>query len=210
MPPSRTSGSPWPVRRHPLDRIVNPTQRVSPDPGNAAAVAGEDRRRRKRRRLPAVIPLALIVAALLALLVSPFLVQDKMERHRGEITGVAEQARGSLQALQFGLTREMGASRGFLLTTDEAFLERVRQARGAADSASVRLARLAPQLGSDVAEAWVELRATMLPWRAAQDRLLVATGNREEMLSRFAAQQPLYEAAVAAISDAYMAIAARE
>ncbi|MEO5569257.1 MAG: hypothetical protein ABIR92_12240, partial [Gemmatimonadaceae bacterium] len=63
---------------------------------------------------------ALAILALSALVLTPFLFQRTVARHRATITTALDPARQGTSDVQLSLAREVGAIRGYLLTGDSA------------------------------------------------------------------------------------------
>lgn len=141
------------------------------------------------------------MAALLALLLVPRSIQSRIEALRSEMHSVAKPARLVLAEIQLSLAQEVSALRGFLLTGQAEFLERHSQALDREDRASRQLQKLAAELGPDLRDRVLELRAAELGWRTPASELLNGQLGAQEFLAGMPQQEALYEKALAVVGQ---------
>jgi signal transduction histidine kinase len=138
-------------------------------------------------------PSLFVFVVLVALLLVPFVVQERVERLRGEIEAVAEPAQQQLSEIRVLLSLQSAELRGYLLTREDVYLDRY-------DSFVVRERQLLPELEEHAGELdpdllanVVELRTLSDQWheRLAESELRdtsAVTGDLDELL-----EQELYQ-----------------
>lgn len=146
------------------------------------------------------LPVALIVLSLVALVVVPLMVRQKtgsLATHRDH---VAQPARDLVNTVQRSLAREMGALRGFVITEDEAFLDRYEQALREERGAYEELEPLVAELDLEVAVAFRDLKRRADRWhgRVTEAEILRRQLVAEEFISRVRSEEVLYEETLAA------------
>lgn len=145
-------------------------------------------------------PVGLIVVSLIALVVVPLVVQREttsLAAHRDEI---AQPARDLVNTIQRSLAREMGALRGFVISEDEAFLERYEEALEEERRATSELAPLVANLDPEVGAAFSELRRRASRWhgRVTEAEILTRQLVPEEFIDRIRSEEVRYEQTLAA------------
>lgn len=146
------------------------------------------------------LPVALIVVALVALVVVPFVVRQQtgdLAAHRDE---VAQPARDLVNTVQRSLAREMGALRGFVISEDEAFLERYEEALEEERRAYRELEPLVAELSPDVAQAFRELQRRADRWHGRVTEAEIRTRQLvpAEYNNRIRSEEVQYEQTLAA------------
>lgn len=146
------------------------------------------------------LPVALIVVALVALVVVPFVVRQQtgdLAAHRDE---VAQPARDLVNTVQRSLAREMGALRGFVISEDEAFLDRYEEALEEERRAYRELEPLIAELGPDVAQAFRELQRRADRWHGRVTEAEIRTRQLvpAEYTNRIRSEEVQYEQTLAA------------
>jgi signal transduction histidine kinase len=153
-----------------------------------------------RRGWSTRLPLALVVVSLASLAVVPFLVERRGDALRDEVETTVEPARRRINEIQSSLALEVAGARGFLLTGDQEFAARYREARVRRRQAEARFLLLAQRLGPGVsaeALALIEERRSADP---LLDSLFHGRLSRQEYQTRLGEQQARLEAAVARTS----------
>ena len=167
----------------------------------------DDRYRVWRTRLP----LGIVALSLLAVALVPVMIGRRIEGYRATIANVVDPARALVTEIQLALALETAGIRGFLLTGDDEFAIRYRNARATRARAHERLLALAERLGPEVddeagtlagqlaavderinalLEGRVTHRAYVEELGEQQERLqaiVVATARLDEAVSRVAA-----------------------
>ncbi|HEY0674079.1 MAG TPA: ATP-binding protein [Longimicrobiales bacterium] len=110
-----------------------------------------------------VIALAVVTLMLVALVLTPILVQQRVDSHRAQIEA-SEPARTLLMELRFNIVRERAALRDYVRTGDTTFAAMYSGARAADHNIYAQLAPLAGQLGPQVFERFVETRTLAEQW----------------------------------------------
>lgn len=146
------------------------------------------------------LPVALIVVALVALVVVPLVVRqqtDDLAAHRDD---VAQPARDLVNTVQRSLAREMGALRGFVISEDEAFLDRYEEALEEERRAYRELEPLVAELEPDVAQAFLELQRRADRWhgRVTEAEILTRQLVPAEYNDRIRSEEVQYEQTLAA------------
>src|SRR6266513_792251 len=147
-------------------------------------------------RLKTRLPLVLVVVSLALLAILPFPVQWRINRLNAEIATVAEPARHSVTQVQGALALEAAGARGFLLTGDEQFVTRHREAKAERDAALSRLMPLVRRLGGPAPSEVAGLMRDIHPADALLDSLFQGRISRRDYIAHLDAQQARLEAAV--------------
>ncbi len=151
--------------------------------------------------LRVVMPVAVALASLLAVVVVLIGVARNTRGIRDEINTTVEPARTHLYDLQRIMALEDAAQRGYLLTRADHFLDDYREFRAREDSAFAALRPLALALGPETAERFASFRELTDRWReTAFDRELMGAAPRSAAVDEELVQQELVyaEALVAA------------
>src|SRR6185503_2415478 len=143
------------------------------------------------------LPLALVVISLLSLAFVPLLVQRRTNALRDQIASSAEPSRALIAEIQGSLALETAGARGFLLTGDEGFVARHREAQLRRRQAERRLLPLTQRLGPNVAQETLELSEQLRAADALLDSLFEGRLSRADYQPRLIEQQSRLEAAVA-------------
>jgi len=138
-------------------------------------------------RWSTALPSAFVIVALLALLLVPMAVQERLGYLRGEVQAVAEPARELVGEIRYLLARESSARRGYLITGEAGFLARFEQFAARELEIYPQLEMYGSLLGADVArevanlqglaQAWREMRTPLQPQAdrpAASDAVILA------------------------------------
>ncbi len=149
------------------------------------------------------LPVALIIVALVALVVVPLVLQSRtqrVERHRDE---VAQPARDLVNTIQHSVAREMGALRGFVITGDEAFLERYEESLEEERAAHDKLTSLVAEMSPEVGEAFAELRSLAARWhgRVTEAEILSRQLVPDEFVDRIPSEEVRYEQTLEAAEE---------
>lgn len=155
----------------------------------------------RRNKALLLFPVGLIVVSLIALVVVPLMLQRERGRiadHRDEVT---QPARDLVNTVQLSLAREMGALRGFVITGDEAFLERYEEALEAERATYDELGPLVAELDPEVARAYGELRDRASRWhgRVTEAEILTRQLVPEEFVERIRSEEVRYEETLEAV-----------
>jgi signal transduction histidine kinase len=149
------------------------------------------------------IPSILVVTALLALLVVPLLVQNRVDDLRVDIEEAAEPAQALLAEAQYLLARQSSALSAFIIVGEQAYLdefvgfaERERDIYG-------ELERVASRLGPTALARVVELRTLSDQWHR---RLDLGTGQPGEGDLETRLERDLYLASLTAAGSAEVEI----
>lgn len=169
----------------------------------SASRASGNERAGRRRRWTLLFPVVLIVVVLVALVVVPLAVQSRTGRVDEHRTQIAQPARDLVNTVQLSLAREMGALRGFVITGDEAFLERYEEAIEEEREAYDALAPLVTEMSPAVAEAYAELRSHATRWHggATEAAILSRQLVPQEFVERLPSEEVRYEATLEAAHE---------
>lgn len=138
---------------------------------------------------------ALAIVALTALLLTPFLFQRSIARHRLAYSNALDPARAATSEALLDLARQMGAIRGYLLTGDRGLLAEYRVARDGQDSALTRLATV-PQADTRLQQQAIRFAAAARDWNVSNDLVVSGLMTREQATSGLEKQQGKYSAAL--------------
>ncbi|HEY8470659.1 MAG TPA: ATP-binding protein, partial [Longimicrobiales bacterium] len=154
------------------------------------------------------IALPFVILSLVALTIIPVIIQAGARRLRSEITDVADPARILITETQFALAREMGALQGFLITSDERYLDAFESQRQEEALTLQQLAPLAQRLGPEVAQRFDELDRTVRSWHdlLVQAGILERRGFPPGFEREIAFEGAVYEQALAAAARLEAAI----
>jgi signal transduction histidine kinase len=109
--------------------------------------------------------LAFVILSLVALVVTPMLIQRRVDTLRDVVENVGEPARTMVTQVQFALAREMSSLWGYLLTGDAEFLDQFAASLAQERTTYAQLEQHVPRLGPAVLERYVELRSLERRWR---------------------------------------------
>lgn len=153
--------------------------------------------------------LAFVVVALAVLVLVPVFVERQTGRVRAELDGAADPARSLVTRIQFALAREQSALRGYLISGDEGFLERYREAAAAEQETYRELEALAHRLGPTVIQRYGELRALADQWRERVEEveLTPRAAPDDDVVPRTSRSGSLFEDVLQAAADLDAAIA---
>ncbi|HEX8696777.1 MAG TPA: HAMP domain-containing sensor histidine kinase [Longimicrobium sp.] len=134
-------------------------------PSEPASLAGVP-----RRSTPlALLPFAFVIAALLALAVSPILMVRRLDELRDETESTIGPSSSLVPQLSLVFTQEATEHDHWRLTRDTAALARYRGFRGREDTIFARLDTLAPRIDTAVVARVAELRRLAGRWHGALD-----------------------------------------
>jgi signal transduction histidine kinase len=127
-------------------------------------------------RWSGILPSSFVILALAALLVTPLVVRQRVERLRQEVEEVAEPARALLVEAQFLLARQSAALRGFLITGEPGELDQYARFSARERQIYPELEVHAASLSPELLTAAVELRTLSEQWhrRIAAEELAMA------------------------------------
>ncbi|HEV2733383.1 MAG TPA: ATP-binding protein [Longimicrobiaceae bacterium] len=150
--------------------------------------------------LRVVMPVAVALASLLAVVAVLIGVESNRREIRLEINSAVEPGRTQLYDLQRILALEDAAHRGYLLTRSEGFLSEHRALVAKEDSAFRELRPLALELGPETAERFASFRELADRWRetAFARELVDAAPRSPAVMEELVEQQRLYAEALAA------------
>ena len=138
---------------------------------------------------------ALAILALSALLLTPFLFQRSVTRHRLAYTDTLDPAREATSEALLALSREIASIRGYLLTRDPSLLAEYRSARAAQDVALGKLAAVR-QGDSAMFEQGRAFETAVRDWNESNDLLVAGQITPEQATARLAGQQRKYREAL--------------
>ena len=138
---------------------------------------------------------ALAILALSALLLTPFLFQRAIARHRAFYSTSLDPARTAASEGLLALSREVGAIRGYLLTKDTSLLREYRAARLEQDEALSRLEALSHADSAMESQART-FDAASRAWNVSNDLLADGRITVAEATKRLPDQQDRYTAAL--------------
>src|SRR5919108_1742255 len=138
------------------------------------------------------VPLGVIVVALVALVVVPFVGQGYARTHQQELRGAAEPARGLVTSIHLALALGGDALHDFDARGDSSALARYRQTTIAEQHAYEELSVLSERLGPEVERQFTTLWEAAARWHQNVDEFLERTepGDRPR---RAAPTAGLYE-----------------
>lgn len=148
-------------------------------------------------RRSAYVPLALVLASVIALAVMPVFLHRKVDTYLNDITGLVEPARKAVSDMQIALALETAGTRGYLLTGNEHFAKSHLEARAGRRQAYARLRELQPRLGPEVGRTLDDLDRDFRPSDALLDALFSRRMSRDEFLSYLPAQQARFQTVTA-------------
>lgn len=162
--------------------------------------------------LPQRLALGFVLLSLLALVVTPVLVQRRIDALRDEVELVVEPARTKVSATQFYLARQMSALRGYMVAEDPAFLERYAAMVQEEEAVRQELEPLAERLGPDVLSLFSRLDLLSEQWhhRSARDPSALLRAGADprieaELYDDIIATAAALDEAIAASSREYQA-----
>ncbi|MEX2571156.1 MAG: HAMP domain-containing sensor histidine kinase [Gemmatimonadota bacterium] len=152
------------------------------------------------------MPSAFVVLALLALLVLPMAVQERLDDLRTEIEDVAQPARDLLTEVQYLLARETSNLRGFVITGDSVFIEQYERFAQREREIYPELEQRAGLLSSTAVAEVVTLRTLSAQWhdRLEADELADRTADSDALWPLL--EQELYLSTLEAASRADLAL----
>lgn len=113
-----------------------------------------------------MLPSVFVVLSLLALLVGPLLIQDRVRTLTADIQHAADPARTAVTRIQYLLARQTAALRGFLISGDESYLSQFEELAAQEQETYELLEPLAARLGPAVVGRLVRLRVMSDGWHA--------------------------------------------
>lgn len=143
------------------------------------------------------LALGFVLLALLALVVTPLLVQRHVDRLAREMDDTGP-ARTLISRIEFDLAHEMAALRGFLIAGDTAFLRVYHETVQRQREAFAQLEPYADQLGPQVVKRFAETRALALRWNESIENANIVERRlaSPSILARIPTEQSLYERAL--------------
>jgi len=127
-------------------------------------VVAERRLNGADKAVSGLTPSLFVVATLIALLIVPFVVQNRVERLRTDIENAAEPAARMMFEAQYLLAREVAELRGFLFTGDSTYLEQYARFELRERQLYPELEALVSNLDGEVLGHVVELRTLSDQW----------------------------------------------
>jgi signal transduction histidine kinase len=146
-----------------------------------------------------IIPAALIVITLVAILLVPLLVNRRAEAVRNEIASQLDPARDAVTELNAQLAIASSALRGSLLIED-GMLFRYQVARQRMASAQAQLDLLMPGLGPETRRSYQELVPLLSRYNRYHDQLLLGNVSRDDFIRRLPEVQATYEETIQALA----------
>ncbi len=146
------------------------------------------------------------IGAVLALLITPIVMERRAAALRERITSVAEPARRDASMIQLSLALEVAALRGYVITAEPTMIREYRGARDAEQAAFRRLQQKAVQMGAAVEAAAKTASVSSERWNAASELVARQLLTREAFVQRVPGQQLLYRAALASTRELEEAI----
>jgi diguanylate cyclase (GGDEF)-like protein len=138
---------------------------------------------------------ALAILALSALLLTPFLFQRSIARHRLAYTESLDPARAAASEALLSLAREIGAIRGYLLARDTVLLTDYREARAEQDRALSRLAGV--RQGDSAMQSQARaFEAAARAWNESNDQFVAGEITVAQATARLTEQQEKYHRAL--------------
>lgn len=139
------------------------------------------------------IAFALLAVSLVALTVTPVLVSIRTRALRTEITEVAEPTIAAASGIERAVLHQISALRGYVLTGDDAFVDRYRRLDAEERESARRLSALAGTLGPEVARHSDRLLSLAMAWDEAVDAAIAqgTTEAVEELVTRRTGPSPL-------------------
>lgn len=155
------------------------------------------------------VALVFVLLSLLALVLAPLLVHQRIDRLRDHVDFTVEPARGNVTEIQYYLARKMAALRGYMLTDDPRFLERYNQVALQERQVRDELRPMAQALGPDALRLFAHLDLLSDQWaeRLASDPSTLLEAGAEPFV-----QAQLYDemANTAAALDQALAAVSRD
>ena len=141
---------------------------------------------------------AFVVVALIAVLLTPIAIQQRVHGLRDEIEHSADPARTLVTEVQYLLARQTSVLRGYFLTGDARFLDDFEALRGRETAAYAALGRHVDRLGGAAVAPYAELRTLSREWhdRLDADELTRPAGSSLPVAD-LPFDQPLYLEALA-------------
>lgn len=138
---------------------------------------------------------ALAILALSALLLTPFVFQRTISRHRLALTESLDPAREAASDVRLALAREVAAIRGYLLTKDSSLLAEYRTARAAQDAALFALGNVR-DIDAAIIDGARRLEVVTRDWNLVNDSLAAGLLSPAAGTARIGTQQQKYGAAL--------------
>ncbi len=167
--------------------------------------------RHQRPWMATRLALAFVALVVVAILVVPLIIRERLDSLRDEIAEVSEPAREATEAISRALAIEVAADRAYELTGRAEFRNRFARARADQESAFAALRGLAPRLGGSVAVRTLALRSAVLAWQALPLRTFARAISPAQRAASLDAQERLFEHTVdaaTALDDAIHTAAA--
>ncbi|HUF51887.1 MAG TPA: ATP-binding protein [Longimicrobiales bacterium] len=152
------------------------------------------------------VPVAFVLVSLLGLLVVPIPAKRTTTSLRDEIANVVEPAQRQVAQLQFALTLQVAAVRGFLLTGNPAGLERLREMDARERAAMLALAPLIERLGPDVQAHFAAVWASERQWSTGVTELTAGAITPREYIERTSLQDAHLESMLAELTGLQTAL----
>lgn len=144
--------------------------------------------------------LGVIFLSLVALIVVPIVVQDRIDALRAEIDRTADPARERVEALRYHVAREMALARGYALEGDSSFLVQYHAMRDRSRDFFTDFAPEALTLSSAIGDRYDSVAVAVDDWHLALAADPVLTGVRAPAdVESDAFSRGLYERALSAI-----------
>lgn len=140
-----------------------------------------------------LVPVAVVLFALSALVVQAVVLEHEMDALRQEIGDILDPARRNVRELQYFLGQETAGTRGFLLTGDSAYARRHQEARRQRQAVTEQLRLLSERAPDSVRLAVKSLVAQLRPADRALDSLYSGQISREAYVARLGVQQQRFE-----------------
>jgi PAS domain S-box-containing protein len=144
-------------------------------------------------------PFAVVLVALLALVVLPFVAEWRMRGRHQEAGAAIEQALQLTSVMRTALARQIAASRGFALTGDRALLDELVAARTHHQVAVDRLALATRPLGHAMLALVDSVETASIAWGRRHDLLLLDGAERQRYIDDIREQQRLLDVLLASM-----------
>lgn len=180
--------------------------RAPPAPGDGTLMAAEVRPRRAPVAWKPLLPLGFVVASLIALAVVPVLMNRWIAAHHDAIENFTQPAQVLVTAAEGHLAHEVSLTRGFVLTGDEAFLDRYREVREDHRNLYDELRPLVRRIGPRTYALFVEVERLIQQRDSATAAVLRRELTGAEFGEQVHARQALFEEALGALGRLHEAI----
>lgn len=134
-------------------------------------------------RLATWVPTVIVTIALVASLVVPFVAYERIEELRRHRESLADPAHAQINQLMVSLTLEISSFRGYLLTGDEDFIRRYRDAGAAGEEARRQLEIYMPAIDGGSSPHLQRINLLLRQWHESHQELFEGRLSREEYIA---------------------------